>query len=192
MLETTDSLAVVFGSLGVTLGIASATYSRISELETKRSVLELAAVENADALESAEKVLASEQTPSIVRMIILALLKAHSRPDFGLCYATDFVHLVVRHNGGSKPAAFSAEDSTFAAAMRDLRAKDPELAQEAHRAMMGLLLTLTVIHLDRVNVFEATSEAATNPDGVFARLAKALRLDGDDGQGLSGHRHAAA
>ena len=183
MLESTDSFALVFGALGLGLGVVSATYSRIGDLERRRDFYSMAIAETREAMDSANRVLAAPEAPWPVRITILSLLKAHARPDFGFCYAQDFMRYAMEHQAHQE--AYSKEDNPLVSGIASLKLSAPEVAQDAHRAMMGLLLSLTAIHGDRVSLLETTSEAATNPDGVFSRLGRIFRSDDND-TGFSG------
>lgn len=159
--------------LGVTLGCAAIGLNVIKDLSTKRRFYEFATDETERALISADRVLKNGATPHEVRQILLCMLETVAEPKLGRDFVEHYSSLQSRKK--KRPDA----SNPLSVAMDKLHATNPDLAADAHTALMGIILALPLMYADKVHVteietLEYAGEGATSPSAVFDRASKAL------------------
>ncbi len=175
--------------IGATLGLSTFGLFQIRELKAKFQLYDAVEAEVESALISADRVLKNGATPAAVRASLLCMLETLASPSLGRVYVEKYHYLSrkARNKGRRKPGS----TNELILEMDKLHVKNPELAADAHNALMGMILALPVIHADRIDAFEYAGEGATNPSSVFDRAARALSASQDklppgvDGNGLA-------
>lgn len=162
--------------LGTTLGFVAFGLGMLRDLSAKREFYCFAQTEIDEALVSANRVLKNGATPTEIRMLLLYMLEALARQEVGRAFTEHYVSLQMsrKRRPGSK--------GSLAEAMDKLHARNPELAADAHKALMGLILAVPLINADKVKVSEIRGlryigEGATDPSAVFGRASRALAMD---------------
>lgn len=173
-----DSNAIAFGVVGLAVGSVAYLWNKKRGAEERCEFLSYANRDLRRAFKAADRVLANNDTPEVVRMVLLHLLAAFSDEEKGRAFALRMI------DPPRKPKPSKAENP-LAAAMIDLAESNRALASDAHRAMMSLSFSLTFLHLaDHIKVEKVTSEAARDPSSIWVRIWRLLGLNGD-GPGAS-------
>lgn len=159
--------------LGVTLGCVAFGCMYVRNAEVKLKFYDFATGETNAALISADRVLKNGATPELVRRVLLCMLETVASPELGKHYVEQF--MILNRQKKARPGSTNA----LSEAMDKLHAQNPELAADAHKALMGLILALPLMHAEKIDVTEITAleyagEGATNPGSVFDRASKAL------------------
>lgn len=176
-------IAAIFGA---TASLAMIGVMYLRDLRLKKQLYQFACEETDAALLSADRALKNGATPPEIRYALLCMLEMVADPDIGRDFVRHFAKSQSsrRKRPGSKNPVSEAIDK--------LHASHPELAADVHKALMGMILALPLIHAEKVEVTKITAleyagEGATNPSGVFDRAAKALSsFDGRSNKPPSG------
>lgn len=162
--------------LGTTLGFVTFGLGMLRDLSSKREFYCFVKTKTDEALVSADRVLKNGSTPAEIRMLLLYLLEALAQQEVGRAFTEHYASLQApkTRRPGSK--------GSLAEAMDKLHARNPELAADAHKALMGLILVVPLINADKVKVSEIrglryVGEGATDPGAVFGRASRALAMD---------------
>ena len=185
MNEVIEYAPYVAAVVGATLGLCTFGLFQIRELKQKFGLYDAIEAELDSALISADRVLKNGATPDVVRSSLLCMLETLASPSLGRVYAERYHSLSrkarkVRRKPGST--------NELIVEMDKLHVKNPDLAADAHNALMGIILALPVIHADRIDALQYAGEGATNPSSVFDRAEKALSGVRDKGPpGMGGN-----
>lgn len=115
---------------------------------------------------SADRVLSFDGAPEMVRQAILILLTALTKKGS----ASEFVLRGARGLPAPPPDAPS-----IASDLAALRCTSPEMADEASRAILGLILIVAAIgHASREDVAVVQREVALHPGNMLARIQSAI------------------
>lgn len=164
----TLNAAYIAAILGATLGACSFLYSRRKDARARAEFYKLTNDELNSALISAERALKNGATPDVVRQTLLLMLEAVATPDVGRTFTQLFIQTA------SKKAKRPGHSNELSAAVDSLHARNPALAADIHKAIMGMILVIPVMYADKIKVDILAVEGATNPESVFDRIAKAL------------------
>lgn len=172
---TVDS-SISVGVAGVALGVAASLWQRKAVLESNCAFFSFAKKDLAEAMDGADRVLSDARTPEIIRVMIKNLLVSYYSEDIGRTLAKGFVG----HISGDReisPEEVKPEDNPISVAMRELADIDPGLERDAHRAMMTMILGLSVVHFgDHLEASKVQNEGARDPNNLWSKVGRSFGI----------------
>lgn len=173
-----NSAYLALAILGATLGAATFLTTRWKEARVRAEFFAFAQSELNSAMISADRALKNGATPAVARDGILLLLEAVATPEVGRSLMRVFAE------NADKKAGKPGSENDLSRAIDSLHLKNPALAADIHKAIMGMILAIPVLYADKIKVEALAVQGATNPESLFDRVAKAL--GGLNGNGKNG------
>lgn len=162
MTHLDDVWPLLVGVLGFTLGVVSFFQARIREMKECEKILEFATVQAKDALAAADRVLSNDETPPMLRRLVLEFLKIPTSEKLAAIFFSQlFDGQAARRRDINAPMNMS---------LREAGLRNPELAADVQTVIKGILLSTPLMHLNRASMIKAIRASTTDASAAIAKL----------------------